>query len=59
MFKNKRMKLAIGNDHAGTDYKFEIVDYLKQNGIEVQNFGTDDNQKYGLSGYDSSCCRSC
>ena len=44
LYKNIRMKLAIGNDHAGTEYKFEIVDYLKQNGIEVENFGTDDNQ---------------
>ena len=35
------MKISIGNDHAGTDYKFEIVKYLKSKGIEVINHGTD------------------
>lgn len=37
------MKIAIGNDHAGTDYKKMIVDYFKDNNIEVKNFGTDSN----------------
>ncbi len=36
------MKIAIGNDHAGTEYKFDIITYLEQNEIEVLNFGTDD-----------------
>jgi ribose 5-phosphate isomerase B len=35
------MKLAIGNDHAGTDYKKKIVAFLAQKGIETLNFGTD------------------
>ena len=35
------MKIAIGNDHAGTEYKNEIVNYLKNKGIEVTNYGTD------------------
>ncbi len=35
------MKISIGNDHAGTDYKFEIMDYLKSQGYEVVNHGTD------------------
>lgn len=37
------MKIAIGNDHAGTDYKNAIVDHLKSLGHEVQNFGTNSN----------------
>ena len=37
------MTVAIGNDHAGTEYKFEIVKQLKAKGIEVINFGTDTN----------------
>lgn len=36
------MTVAIGNDHAGTSYKFEIVKLLKSQGNEVINFGTDD-----------------
>lgn len=35
------MKIAIGNDHAGTAYKFAIVEYLKSEGIIVNNYGTD------------------
>lgn len=35
------MKISIGNDHAGTDYKFEILEYLKSQGITVINHGTD------------------
>ena len=37
------MKIAIGNDHAGTEYKFEIIKKLKSKDIEVINFGTDSN----------------
>ena len=35
------MKLSIGNDHAGTVYKFAIVKHLESKGIEVINHGTD------------------
>ena len=35
------MNIAIGNDHAGTAYKFEIVKLLKSKGYIVENFGTD------------------
>lgn len=35
------MKIAIGNDHAGTEYKFVIQNLLKERGIEVINHGTD------------------
>jgi len=36
------MKIAIGNDHAGPDYKFAILEYLKSEGYKVDNYGTDD-----------------
>jgi ribose 5-phosphate isomerase B len=36
------MTIAIGNDHAGTEYKFEIIKLLQSKGIKVLNFGTDD-----------------
>lgn len=35
------MKISIGNDHAGPDYKKAIVDYLQSKGHEVLNHGTD------------------
>ncbi|TRW22166.1 ribose 5-phosphate isomerase B [Flavobacterium zepuense] len=35
------MKISIGNDHAGPDYKKAIVKHLEAKGIEVINHGTD------------------
>ena len=35
------MKISIGNDHAGPDYKKAIVDYLEEKGHIVINHGTD------------------
>lgn len=35
------MKISIGNDHAGPDYKNAIVSFLKSKGYEVKNYGTD------------------
>lgn len=37
------MKIAIGNDHAGTAYKFEIIKLLEARGITVINYGTNEN----------------
>ena len=37
------MKIAIGNDHGGTDLKWEIKKYLETKGHEIVNFGTDTN----------------
>lgn len=38
------MTIAIGNDHAGTQHKFEIVKLLEKKGYKVLNFGTDTNE---------------
>lgn len=35
------MKIAIGNDHAGTEYKLAILGLLKSMDIETVNYGTD------------------
>ena len=42
------MKIAIGNDHAGTEYKNAILNYLLSQGHEVVNCGTntDDSVDY-------------
>ncbi len=35
------MKISIGNDHAGPEYKKAIVEMLKAKGHEIINYGTD------------------
>ena len=35
------MRISIGNDHAGVEYKNYIRDYLLVKNIEVNNYGTD------------------
>ncbi len=35
------MKISIGNDHAGPDYKAAIVKHLETKGYTVTNYGTD------------------
>ena len=37
------MKVAIGNDHAATELKFQVKEYLESKGYEVVNYGTDTN----------------
>ena len=37
------MKIAIGSDHAGFDYKEKIREYLAKGGYEVKDFGTYSN----------------
>lgn len=35
------MKISIGNDHAGTDYKFAVIKHLEAKGFTITNYGTD------------------
>ena len=35
------MKISIGNDHAGPDYKKAIIEMLIAKGHEITNYGTD------------------
>ena len=37
------MKISIGNDHAGTEYKAAIKAHLEAQGHKVSNHGTDDS----------------
>ena len=58
----EKMKIAIGNDHAATELKFVIMDYLKELGHEVINFGTDGTEscnypEYGEKVGQGSCGR--
>ncbi|SDR86157.1 ribose 5-phosphate isomerase B [Gillisia sp. Hel1_33_143] len=38
------MKISIGNDHAGTEYKQAVVAFLEAKGIEVINYGTNSEE---------------
>ena len=38
------MKIAIGGDHAGLDYKKELIKYLSSKGYEVKDFGPYTNE---------------
>lgn len=38
------MRIGIANDHAATEMKKEIVEYLQSLGYEVINYGTDTNE---------------
>lgn len=46
------MRIGIGNDHSALELKAEIIEFLKEKGHEVVNFGTDSSEscdypKYG------------
>ena len=51
------MKIGIGNDHAATELKFAIGDYLKELGHEVVNFGTDTNDSCNYPEYGEKVAR--
>jgi ribose 5-phosphate isomerase B len=38
------MKIAIGNDHAGYELKLVLADWLKEQGYDVKNYGTDSSE---------------
>ena len=38
------MKISIGNDHAGTQHKKELIKYIEKRGIEIINHGTDSEE---------------
>jgi len=45
------MKISIGNDHAGTEYKFEIVSFLEKEGHTIINHGTDSEDSVDYPDY--------
>lgn len=45
------MKIGIGNDHGGTELKWEIKKYLESKGHEVVNYGTDTNESCNYPTY--------
>jgi len=49
----EQIRIGIGNDHAGVEYKNEIKKYLEAKGYIVTNYGTDttDSCDYPIYGY--------
>jgi len=45
------MKIALGTDHAGYDYKETIKQHLQKHGHEVQDFGTFSNESVDYPEY--------
>jgi len=45
------MKISIGNDHAGTEYKFEIISFLENEGHTIINHGTDSEDSVDYPDY--------
>ena len=45
------MKIAIANDHAGTEYKKVIKAHLEEAGHTVENFGTDETTSVDYPDY--------
>lgn len=45
------MKIGIGNDHAAVEMKQQIVEFLKESGYEVVNYGTDTTESCNYPEY--------
>ncbi len=45
------MKIAVGNDHAAVDMKFQVVKYLEDKGYEVINVGIDVEERCNYPEY--------
>ena len=43
--------IGVANDHAGYEFKLKVVDYLKQKGYTVKNFGSDSSESVDYPDY--------
>lgn len=50
------MKIGIGSDHGGFDLKNIIVDYLKDKGYDVHDYGTTVNERVDYPDYAKLVC---
>ena len=51
------MKIAIGSDHAGFEYKEKLIDYLSSKGYEIVNVGTDSSESVDYPVYADKVCK--
>ena len=49
-------RIAIGNDHAATNMKKDIMEFLKAKGYELINVGTDDDKSVDYPVYAKKVC---
>ncbi len=48
---NTAIKVALGNDHAGYELRLVVLDWLRQKGFEVVDFGTDSEEPVDYPDY--------
>ena len=51
------MKIAVGCDHVGFEYKNEIISHLIEKGIEVIDFGTNNTERTDYPIYGEAVAR--
>ena len=51
------MKIGIGNDHSALELKAEIVDFLKEKGHEVVDYGTNSTESCDYPVYGEKVAR--
>ncbi len=50
------MKIAIGSDHAGFEYKTKLIDFLKSKNYEILDLGTDSSDAVDYPIYANKVC---
>lgn len=56
MFNMDTLRIGIGSDHAGFEYKEAIRDSLKKNGLHVKDFGTYTSESVDYPDYVHPLC---
>lgn len=51
------MKIAIGCDHAGFEYKQKLIDFLVSKGYDIINVGTDSEEQVDYPVYADKVCK--
>ena len=51
------MKIAIGCDHAGFEYKQKLIDFLASKGYDIINVGTDSEEQVDYPVYADKVCK--
>lgn len=55
--KGKNMKIGIGNDHSALELKAEIIDFLREKGHEVVDYGTNSTESCDYPLYGEAVAR--